>query len=210
MQHSKLYRNEERFNTVSHGIGALMSSIGLFLLVYKNSNKSDYALFSILVYGLSLISMFVVSAAYHYTTNAQLKKKLRVLDHMNIYILIAGTYSPVTLITLVNGNGWNIFYTVWVIAGLGVLFKLFYTGKLEFLSLILYTAMGWLIMLDFSNLIDYTSSMGIRLLFLGGAFYTFGILFYALERIPYNHSIWHVFVLGGALCHWFMMYLYVV
>ncbi len=210
MQHTYSYKKEERLNTISHGIGAVASLIGLFLLLDNNSNKSEYATLSITIYGVSLISMFVVSTAYHFTKNPQLKKKFRVLDHMNIYFLIAGTYTPVALIELINGNGWTIFYSVWIIAGLGTLFKLFYTGKLEFLSLLLYVAMGWLIILDFDNLMDYTSSFGLRLLFLGGAFYTFGILFYALEKIPYNHFIWHVFVLGGAFCHWLMIYLNVV
>lgn len=210
MQNTSTYKKEERLNTISHGIGAIASLIGLFLLLNQNSDKSEYATVSILIYGVSLISMFVVSTAYHFTANPKIKKKFRVLDHVNIYFLIAGTYSPVALITLINGNGWTIFYAVWIIAGLGTLFKLFYTGKLEFLSLLLYVAMGWLIVLDFDNLVDYTPPLGIRLLFLGGAFYTFGILFYALEKIPYNHFIWHVFVLGGAFSHWLMIYLTVV
>ena len=127
-----------------------------------------------------------------------------------VYFLIAGTYTPITLITLVNGNGWTIFYSVWAIAIIGAIFKLFYTGKYEFLSLLLYVAMGWLIVLDFRNLIDCTPVLGLRLLFLGGAFYTFGIIFYASERIPYNHFVWHVFVLCGAFCHWSIIYMNVV
>lgn len=210
MQDISSYKKEERLNTISHGIGAFGSLIGLFLLLDQSSGKSEYATLSILIYGVSLISMFVVSTAYHFTTKPQLKKKFRVLDHVNIYYLIAGTYTPVALIKLINGNGWTIFYVVWIFAALGTLFKLFYTGKLEFLSLLLYVAMGWLIVLDFDNLMDYTSPLGIRLLFLGGAFYTFGILFYAMEKIPYNHFIWHVFVLCGAFCHWLMIYLNVV
>ena len=210
MQNISPYKNEERLNTISHGIGAALSILGLLLLMKQNSNKSEYATISILIYSVTLISMFAISTAYHLTTNIKLKKKFRVLDHVNIYLLIAGTYTRVALITLINGNGWTIFNAVWFIAALGTLFKIFYTGKLEFLSLLLYVAMGWLIVLDFSNLIDYTAPLGLRLLFLGGAFYTFGILFYALERIPYNHFIWHVFVLGGAISHWLMIYFYVV
>jgi len=210
MQNTSPYKNEERLNTISHAVGAILSILGLFLLLNNNSNKSEYATISILIYSITLISMFSVSTAYHVTTNIRLKKKLRILDHINIYFLIAGTYTPVALITLIHGNGWTIFYAVWTIAGLGTLFKIFYTGKLEFLSLLLYVVMGWLIVLDFANLIDYTPNLGLRLLFLGGAFYTFGILFYALKRIPYNHFIWHVFVLGGALSHWLMIYLNVV
>ncbi len=210
MQTASPYKNEECLNTISHGIGAILSILGMFFLLNHNSQKSEYATFSILIYSITLISMFSISTLYHVTANIKLKKSFRILDHINIYLLIAGTYTPVALITLVNGNGWTIFHSVWIIAALGTLFKIFYTGKLEFLSLVLYVIMGWLIILDFSNLIDYTSPLGLRLLFLGGAFYTFGILFYVLERIPYNHFIWHVFVLGGAFSHWLMIYLDVV
>jgi len=204
------FYQEEKLNTISHGLGALLAMIGMFLLFSQNSNKTEYAWISILIYSLTLISMFGVSAVYHYSKNHTIKKKLRILDHINIYFLIAGTYTPVVLITLLNGNGWTILYAVWGIAAFGMLYKLFYTGKYEFISLLLYVAMGWLIVLDFDNLIDYTPALGIRLLFLGGAFYTLGIIFYAIERIRYNHFIWHLFVLGGAISHWLMIYLAVV
>ncbi len=204
------YRNEEKLNAISHGIGALLSIMGMLLLLLKNSEKSEYATTSIVIYSISLIAMMLVSAFYHASNKQKTKRVLRILDHINIYFLIAGTYTPVALITLINGNGWTIFYTVWAIAALGTLFKIFYTGKLEFLSLLLYIAMGWLIVLDFENLLDYTPSLGIKLLFLGGAFYTLGIVFYALRKIPYNHFIWHLFVLGGAISHWLMIYLCVI
>lgn len=204
------YRHEEKLNTVSHAFGAILALAGLFLMLSKNNGKTEFAGLSILIYGLTLISMFLVSALYHATKNQGLKLKLRVLDHINIYFLIAGTYTPVALITLINGNGWTIFYSVWAFAALGTIFKLFYTGKYEFVSLLLYVAMGWLIVFDFDNLKDSTSVLGVRLLFLGGLFYTFGILFYALERIPYHHFIWHLFVLSGAFSHWLFMFLNVV
>lgn len=210
MQTENEFRKEEKLNTLSHGLGAILAVVGMFLLLSQNSNKTEYAGLSIVIYSITLISMFGVSAVYHYSKNHELKRKLRILDHINIYFLIAGTYTPVALITLVNGNGWTIVYAVWGIAAFGTLFKLFYTGKYEFLSLLLYVAMGWLIVLDFENLIDYTPAIGVRLLFLGGAFYTLGIIFYAIQRIPYNHFIWHLFVLGGAVSHWLMIYLSVV
>jgi len=210
MQKENQFHNEEKLNTISHGLGAVLAVAGMFLLLSKNSYKTEYAGLSIVIYSITLISMFVVSAVYHYSKNHELKKKLRILDHINIYFLIAGTYTPVALITLINGNGWTILYAVWGIALFGTLFKLFYTGKFEFLSLLLYVAMGWLIMLDFENLVDYTPALGIRLLFLGGAFYTLGIIFYAIRRIPYNHFIWHLFVLCGAISHWVMIYFSVV
>ena len=210
MNEGSEYKGEEHLNAISHGIGALLAIMAMFLLFIKNSEKSEYAFISILVYSATLVGMMSISALYHASNKQKTKKVLRILDHINIYFLIAGTYTPVALITLVNGNGWTIFCAVWAIAALGTLFKIFYTGKLEFLSLLLYIAMGWLIVLDFQNLIDFMPSLGIKLLFLGGAFYTLGIVFYALRKIPYNHFIWHLFVLGGAISHWLMIYLSVV
>jgi len=210
MPQVKAHRHEEMFNSISHSIGAVLAVIGMVLLLSRNGHKTEYATLTIAIYSITLIAMFTVSTAYHTTKNSRLKKKLRVLDHINIFFLIAGTYSPVALITLIHGNGWVIFYAVWTIAAVGTLFKFFYTGKYEFVSLLLYVAMGWLIVLDFDNLINHTSGLGVLLLFLGGGFYTLGILFYALERIPYHHFIWHLFVLAGALSHWLFMFLKVV
>ncbi|PHN93223.1 hemolysin III family protein [Maribacter sp. 6B07] len=201
---------EEKFNTISHGVGAVLAMVGMIVLINANSHKSVYATFAIIIYSISLISMLTVSTIYHAVENRIWKLRTRILDHINIYYLIAGTYTPVALITLINGNGWLIFGTVWVIAAVGTILKLFFTGKFEIISLLLYLAMGWLIVFDFQNLIDNTSENGINLLMLGGAFYTIGIIFYAVRRIPYNHFIWHLFVLCGAISHWFFIYLDVV
>lgn len=202
--------NEEKFNAISHLIGMLLALCGLIILLYKNDNESVISIFAIIVYSFTLISMMGVSAAYHFVNRPVIKHKLRVLDHINIYFLIAGTYTPVTLLLLNDGNGLLIFWIVWGIAFVGTIFKLFYTGKLEFLSLLLYIIMGWLIVLDISNLTNIMSSMGLWLLFLGGLFYTFGILFYAIDKIPFNHFIWHLFVLAGAISHWLVMFIDVV
>lgn len=204
------HRKEEILNSLSHGIGALLAIWGLFAMLAKNFGKTEFSIWGILIYSATLITMLSISAVYHITKNPKIKRAFRVLDHINIYFLIAGTYTPVALITLINENGWVIFFAVWSIAGLGTIFKLFYTGKYEFISLLIYIAMGWLIVFDFENLLEQTSSMGIQLLFLGGAFYTLGIFFYAWERIPYNHLIWHIFVLAGAISHWFFIYFDVV
>ncbi len=210
MKDKRIHPKEELLNTISHVVGAIFGVIGLFLLLSENSEKTPYATITIVIYSLTFISMFVASSLYHYVGNPELKKKLRVVDHINIYFLIAGTYTPISLIMLIDGKGWTIFYTVWGIAAVGTLLKLFLTGKFEILSLVFYLAMGWLIVYDFDNILDYTASQGIQLLFLGGAFYTLGIIFYAIDRIPYNHFIWHLFVLGGAVSHWFMIYHYVI
>lgn len=206
----KLLDKEERFNAISHGAGAVLAIVGLFILLSANTYKSAYATFTIIIYSISLISMLTMSTVYHAVDDKVWKMRTRILDHINIYYLIAGTYTPVALITLVNGNGWLIFFIVWGIAAIGTILKLFFTGKFEIVSLLLYLAMGWLIVFDFQNLVDNTSELGIQLLMLGGLFYTIGILFYAVRRIPYNHFIWHLFVLGGAISHWFFIYLDVI
>ena len=204
------YKAEEELNAISHGLGIILGVFGLFLLLGQNTQKTTYATLSIIVYSLCFIVLFTASTLYHTVSNFNLKQKFRVIDHISIYLLIAGTYTPVALINLEAGNGWLIFYIVWAFAGIGTILKLFFTGKFEVISLLLYLAMGWLIVLDFQNLLDNTSSLGTQLLFLGGAFYTLGIIFYAWKRIPYNHFIWHLFVLGGAISHWLFIYYDVV
>ncbi|MDO6492042.1 MULTISPECIES: PAQR family membrane homeostasis protein TrhA [unclassified Cellulophaga] len=197
--------NEERLNTASHAIGAVLGVVGLFVLLYFNTNKTTFALFSLVVYGASIIVLYTASTLYHAATTKALKEKYRILDHSSIYVLIAGTYTPVALITLESGNGWLIFWVVWGIALLGIILKLFFTGRFEAISLLLYLAMGWLIVLDYSSLVASVSPFALNLLMLGGAFYTFGIVFYAIHKIPYNHFIWHLFVLAGSISHFFFI-----
>lgn len=198
---------EELLNTISHAIGVLGAVIGMVLLISAQTDQRFLPIMSVVIYGLTLIGMLTVSTLYHASTDATWKRKLRILDHITIYFLIAGTYTPVALITLVQGNGWFIFSTVWGIALFGTFLKLFFTGRYEVLSLVLYLIMGWLILFDFQNLVDHTTARGIQLLLLGGVCYTVGIVFYAIRKIPYNHFIWHLFVLAGALSHWFFIYL---
>lgn len=201
---------EETLNTFTHGIGSLMGIAGLVLLLVFQTNKTPYSLFSVLVYGLSLIILFTASALYHWVKDETLKHYLRIFDHISIYLLIAGTYTPVALIALPQSFGWELFWIEWGVTFLGIFLKLFYTGKFEFLSVLLYLVLGWLVVFDFSALSEAIGSDGILLLFAGGLSYTLGIVFYALDRIPYSHVIWHLFVLGGAICHYFLILLYVV
>ena len=210
MVKSLSYKSEEKLNTISHGIGVLFGIIGFYFLLLENSHRTTFSTHSIIIYSLSIIVLFAASTLYHSVSNFELKKKFRILDHISIYLLIAGTYTPVALITLEAGNGWLILYSVWGFAVIGTILKIFFTGKYEVISLLLYLAMGWLIVLDFQNLLNNTSTLGIQLLMLGGAFYTIGIIFYAWRRIPYNHLIWHFFVLGGAVSHWFFIFYDVV
>jgi len=200
-----LYKNEEKLNTYSHAFGVILSLFGFVFLLIKNTHQSSLAIFSLCVYGFSLVLLYSASTLYHSAHKAKVKAKLRIVDHCSIYVLIAGTYTPVALITLVNGNGWLIFWTVWGIALFGIILKLFFTGKFEVLSVLLYLAMGWLIVLDFQNLVDNISPFALKMVALGGIFYTVGILFYAIDKIPYNHFIWHLFVLGGSIAHFFFI-----
>lgn len=201
---------EEKLNAISHGFGALFGILALVLLTINNTGKTEYSLFSVIVYGISIILLFASSALYHAVRNEKHKHFFRVLDHIGIYILIAGTYTPVCLISLEQSLGYTLFFTVWGIALFGVILKLFFTGRFELFSTLLYLVMGWLIVFDFSNLSEALGTNGVLLLFAGGLAYTVGIVFYAIGKIPYNHVIWHGFVLAGALFHFLMVYFYVI
>ena len=197
---------EEKWNAYSHALGILLSILGFIVFLQKDLNKTIFLFESIAVYHGSLILLFTASTVYHAVQNPKLKRKLRILDHISIYYLIAGTYTPVCLLLIIDSKGWLLFYLVWGIAAIGTALKLFFTGKFEVLSLVLYGVMGWLIVLDLSALTKMVSKANLFWLELGGAFYTVGILFYVIRKIPYNHFIWHLFVLGGAISHWIFLY----
>ncbi len=152
---------------------------------------------------------YSVSTLYHAISNVRWKPLLRMFDHICIYFLIAG-YTPLALISLEHSSGWTIFWTVWGVAAVGTILKVFFTGKFETISLVLYLVMGWLIAIDFNSVVEIQSSLGITLLALGGAFYTIGIVFYAAKKIPYNHAIWHFFVLAGSIFHYFFIFMDVI
>mgnify|MGYP001816101250 CR=1 FL=1 len=201
---------EEQFNAFSHAFGALLGIAGLVLLLVFNSQKTEYSTFSVIIYGVSIIILFSASALYHLAKTERKKHYYRVLDHISIYILIAGTYTPVLLIALEASLGWPLFWVVWGLAFFGAIKKIFFTGRFEAFSVILYLAMGWLVVFDFQHLHDMIGTGGIIFLLAGGLAYTGGIIFYAIERIPYNHVIWHFFVLAGAICHFFMVFGYII
>jgi hemolysin III len=204
MQYS--YHREEQLNTLSHAFGIVLGIIGFILMWQIGGGPAKNTLFPVLVYSSSIILLFTASTLYHLVSTPNVKARLRILDHISIYYLIAGTYTPVALITLADGNGWLIFFLIWGFALFGTVLKVFFTGRYEVFSLLLYLFMGWLIIFDISNLIESTSRSGLILLALGGAFYTGGIFFYVKRSIPYNHLIWHIFVLGGAISHWLYIY----
>ncbi len=200
------YHKEESLNAWSHGLGIFLGILGAFLLWREHEPSDLLQTWSVAIYSFCVILLFTASTLYHSVDDPRKKKKLRVLDHISIYFLIAGTYTPVALLTLQESKGMFLFYVVWGVTFAGSLFKIFYTGKLEYLSLVLYLVMGWLIVVDFPYLWAELSAFGATMLFLGGGFYTLGIVFYAIRKIPYNHFIWHLFVLGGAISHWILIY----
>ena len=198
---------EEKYNYWSHGLGFLLSIVGCTLLIKTALSDSYLILFAVCVYGVSLSALYFCSAKYHHTQDPINKIFYRKLDHISIYVLIAGTYSPYTLIFLNHSKGLMLFCVVWFIALLGTFLKIFFTGRFEVVSLLLYLVMGWLIVFDFSALEQAISPRAIYLLITGGGFYTIGIVFYVCNALKYNHLIWHLFVLAGSICHFFSIYL---
>ncbi len=212
---SKKYFNldpheEEFWNSLSHFLGILMGVIGLIFLLLYSSSESAYSTWSILIYGFSLVLLYTASTSYHIVRHIRWKRILRRVDHISIYFLIAGTYTPIALITLQEGSGWFIFWIVWGITALGSILKIFFTGKFEFVSLLLYLVMGWLIVFYFEELTQAISPGNKLFLWLGSLFYTVGSLFYMLRKLPFNHFIWHLFVLAGSICHFFFIFFEVI
>jgi hemolysin III len=197
-------KQEELFNVLTHGVGIILSIIG-FLVLTLSYNPDLIDLIFIVIYGISLILLFSASTIYHYVSLPKHKRALRKLDHISIYVLIAGTYTPVCMSVLKDSRGLMLFILVWSITAIGLILKLFFTGKFEKISLLLYLIMGWLIVLDFQNLYEAISETALTYLILGGAFYTGGVIFYVMHKLKYHHVIWHVFVLLGALFHFLMI-----
>ncbi len=204
-------KSEERLNVISHAIGLFLSVIGLILLIVKAGQLSLMALkVSYWIFGSSIILLYAASTLYHSVRERKLRYRLNILDHASIYILIAGTYTPFSLVTLQGSVGWIIFGVVWALAIIGVILKLFFTGRFETLSTIMYVAMGWIIVFAVKPLIDNLSQDGLIWLFTGGISYTIGAVIFSIDRLKYNHAIFHVFVLFGTFCHFLAIYYYVI
>ena len=204
-------KSEERLNVISHAIGLFLSVIGLILLIVKAGQLSLMALkVSYWIFGSSIILLYAASTLYHSVRERKLRYRLNILDHASIYILIAGTYTPFSLVTLQGSVGWIIFGVVWALAIIGVILKLFFTGRVETLSTIMYVAMGWIIVFAVKPLIDNLSQDGLIWLFTGGISYTIGAVIFSIDRLKYNHAIFHVFVLFGTFCHFLAIYYYVI
>lgn len=202
---------EEIFNSVSHGVGVLLSVAALVLLIVFAAIYSDgYGLASALVYGISLILLYTMSMVYHIVQNKTAKKVLRIFDHCSIFILIAGTYTPYLLVSMRGTLGWTIFGIIWGVTVIGILMNAISLEKFRVLSLICYVLMGWGIILSIKPLAQNLPLPGLMLLIAGGVVYTVGVVFYVLKKYRYMHSVWHLFVLGGSIFHYFSILLYVL
>lgn len=203
-------KTEESLNVISHGIGFLLSIVALVLLIIRaNENGTTIQLISFIVFGISLIILYAASTFYHYFQDPKIRKKLNVLDHAAIYVLIAGTYTPFCLVTLKGTIGWTIFGITWGIALVGIILKLFFTGRFDKISTAAYIGMGWIIIFVIKPLIENLPIEGLYWLMAGGIFYTVGAIIYSIEKIKYNHAIFHVFVLLGSFTHFMAVYYYV-
>lgn len=197
---------EEILNTISHGIGIVFGIFGLLFLLLKNRGISDFSTFSIWIYGFCFIILYSVSTFYHAIEDEVKKKRAQIFDHIAIFLLIAGTYTPICLITLEKTTGWRLFFVIWSIALIGLIMKLFLTGKADKVSLLIYLIMGWLVVTELNQLMKLLSTEALFYLIIGGIFYSLGTIFYASNKIPYGHFIWHLFVLCGSISHYLMIY----
>lgn len=195
---------EEIANSITHGIGALLSVAGLTILIVLASIYGDVRqIVSFAIYGASLIILYLASTLYHSFQHPPLKRILRIVDHSCIFILIAGTYTPFLLVGVRGVMGWTMLVVVWGIAILGIAFKTLFINRYERVSVLAYIGMGWLCVIVWQDMVANLSAQSLILLAAGGACYTGGVIFYALQKMPYNHAIWHLFVLGGSICHYF-------
>ena len=202
---------EEKLNIITHGLGLLLSIAALVLLIiHASSNGTARHVVSFTIFGASLILLYSASTLYHYSQKPSIRHKLNILDHASIYVLIAGTYTPFTLITLKGALGWTIFGITWGIALVGVFLKLFYTGRYDKISTIAYVAMGWIIIFAVKPLIENLPLNGLYWLLAGGISYTIGAILFSIPKIKFNHAIFHIFVLLGSFSHFMAIYFYVL
>lgn len=202
---------EEKLNVISHAIGLVLSILALVLLViYASKEGSAWHIVSFSIYGVSLIVLYSASTFYHYSRTPKLRHRLNIFDHAAIYVLIAGTYTPFTLVVLKGWVGWTIFGVSWGLAITGIILKLFFIGRFDKISTIAYVLMGWLIIFAIKPLVHNLPFEGLMWLLSGGIFYTVGALLYSIKKINYNHAIFHIFVLLGSFSHFMAVFFYVL
>ncbi|MDH3830309.1 MAG: hemolysin III family protein [Gammaproteobacteria bacterium] len=201
----------ERFNGISHLVGAALALAGLVVLVVYASLQGDpWKIASFSIYGASLFLLYTLSTLYH-SLRGRAKQIFRKLDHVAIYLLIAGTYTPFTLVTLRGSWGWTLFVTIWVLAIVGIIVDSRHKEGSRAIQMVIYLLMGWLILFAMYPLVQALPTGGVALLVLGGVFYTSGIIFYALDgKMKHAHGIWHLFVLAGSISHYLAVLFYIL
>lgn len=200
-------KKEEQLNVISHGFGLVLSVIAFPFLVLKSFNfEGFWKPTSLIIYGLSMVILYAASTFYHAAKDPKKRRKLNIFDHAAIYVLIAGSYSPFCLIGLDSDLGWYMFLFVWLFALTGIILKLFFTGRFDKISTAMYLLMGWQVMFFIKPLMESLSAEGFNYLVAGGVFYSVGAILYSIKKIPYNHAIFHLFVLLGSLSHFLAIY----
>lgn len=199
---------EELLNSLSHGVGAGLSIAGMVVLIVLAADMGDpWKVVSFSIFGASLTLLYLSSTLYHGFRQPALKRAFKMLDHCAIYLLIAGSYTPFLLVNMRGATGWTLFGVVWGLALTGIALKIIYGHRLKMLRVGIYLGMGWLILVASADLAASLNDMAMKLLVAGGIVYTLGVIFYLGERIPFNHAIWHLFVVGGSVCHFYAVYL---
>ncbi|KYD05934.1 MULTISPECIES: PAQR family membrane homeostasis protein TrhA [Heyndrickxia] len=202
-------KGEELANSITHGIGALLSVAGLVLLIiFSSLNGNAWHIISFTIYGITMLFLYMSSTLVHALCEGKAKDVFEIFDHSAIYFFIAGTYTPYLLLIVKGWQGWTIFGIVWGLAILGTIFKCFFVKKYLFTSTILYIVMGWGIVTIWKPILMNLSQTGIILLVAGGLIYTIGSIFYMWRGFKYHHAIWHIFVMAGSACHFFGILLY--
>ena len=202
-QHSNYITLEEIANTITHGIGLLLSIAGfVVLLVFAILHGTASHIIACSVYGATLICLYTASTLYHAVISPRLKRALKVFDHSAIYLLIAGTYTPFLLLNLRGAWGWSLFGVIWGLAFAGIIFKFWFVDHFPFVSTAIYLAMGWLVIVAAKPVLAHVPTTILLWLLAGGLLYSSGVVFYAWKRFPYNHAIWHLFVMAGSACHY--------
>ena len=198
---------EEIANSITHGIGVVVSIAALILLVVFSAQKGDtWRVVSFSIYGSTMIILFLASTLYHSFTNIYMKKLFRIVDHSSIFLLISGTYTPILLLSMRGPWGWSIFGVVWGLTLFGIIFEIFFMGRFKAITIGLYLMMGWIIVIAIKPMIISVPKSLLYYIIAGGLFYTVGIIFYVNKKMKYHHAIWHLFVLGGAVSHFLGMY----
>ncbi|MFQ2450772.1 PAQR family membrane homeostasis protein TrhA [Aeromonas caviae] len=197
---------EEWANRLSHGLGLLLGGLGLVLLLHKGWDQGPRVLLSYGVYGASLVLLYLASTLYHSVSSVAARRWSKLFDHCAIYLLIAGTYTPFLLVALDTPLAQGLMVVIWGLALAGIVFKLIFINRFKKVSLFTYLMLGWLSLVVIYQLYLHLDGTGLLLLGLGGLIYSLGVIFYVAKRIPYNHAIWHLFVLGGSLCHFMAIY----